>query len=103
MANLLLLQDKLGEDFKSKRTRRASKALVGKLANGTAADSPGKDAPHMPQKYTVKEDDDKQVERNILTLNPFFKYEKYFYKLFLIVKSCYFTISTPTLSGSDII
>ena len=29
-----MLQDKLGEDFKSKRTRRASKALTGKLANG---------------------------------------------------------------------
>ena len=83
MANLLLLQDKLGEDFKSKRTRRASKALVGKLANGTAADSPGKDAPHMPQKYTVKEDDDKQVERNIFTLNPFLKVRKNIFINFL--------------------
>jgi hypothetical protein len=62
MANLLLLQDKLGEDFKSKRTRRASKAaLAGKLANGMSADSPGKDAPHLPAKYQLKEDDDKQV------------------------------------------
>ena len=61
MANLLLLQDKLGEDFKSKRTRRASKALTGKLANGTAADSPGKDAQQLPAKYQLKEDDDKQV------------------------------------------
>lgn len=69
MANLLLLQDKLGEDFKSKRTRRASKALVGKLANGTAADSPGKDAAHLPQKYQVKEDDDKQVGRLFLPIN----------------------------------
>jgi len=60
MANLLMLQDKLGEDFKSKRTRRASKALTGKLANGTG-DSPGKDASHLPPKYQLKEDDDKQV------------------------------------------
>jgi hypothetical protein len=59
MANLLLLQDKLGEDFKSKRTRRASKALTGKFASGNG-DSPGKDA-HTLTKFAYKEDDDKQV------------------------------------------
>ena len=62
MANLLLLQDKLGEDFNKKKTRRASKvALAGKINQ----ESPNKELAQMPPKYQMKEDDDKQVTFNI--------------------------------------
>jgi hypothetical protein len=60
MANLLLLQDKLGEDFKSKKTRRASKAAMA-AAGKLNQESPGKELAQMPPKYQMKEDDDKQV------------------------------------------
>jgi hypothetical protein len=60
MVNLLQIQDKLGEDFKSKRARRASKATIGKVGNGMDP-SPGKPG-EFPPKYQLKEnDDDKQV------------------------------------------
>lgn len=68
MANLLLLQDKLGEDFNKKKTRRASKAaLAGKINQ----ESPNKELAQMPPKYQMKEDDDKQV---ILILNHYDSY-----------------------------
>ena len=60
MANLLMLQDQLGEDFrkKGKLPRKASKAaLAGKMGQ----ESPSKEMAQMPPKYQLKEDDDKQV------------------------------------------
>ena len=63
MANLLMLQDQLGDDFrkKGKMPRKASKAaLAGKLGG----ESPSKEMAQMPPKYQLKEDDDKQVKRN---------------------------------------
>lgn len=60
MANLLMLQDQLGDDFrkKGKMPRKASKAaLAGKLGQ----ESPSKEMAQMPPKYQLKEDDDKQV------------------------------------------
>jgi hypothetical protein len=62
MANLLMLQDKLGEDFKGKRNRRQSKfGPKGGLVPGQN-DSPGKELVQLPAKYQIKsDDDDKQV------------------------------------------
>jgi hypothetical protein len=62
MANLLMLQDQLGDDFrkKGKMPRKASKAaLAGKLGG----ESPSKEMAQMPPKYQLKEDDDKQVKK----------------------------------------
>ena len=64
MANLLMLQDQLGDDFrkKGKMPRKASKAaLAGKLGG----ESPSKEMAQMPPKYQLKEDDDKQVKKTI--------------------------------------
>ena len=61
MANLLMLQDKLGEDFKGKRNRRQSKFGQKGLPPGQN-DSPGKELVQLPAKYQIKsDDDDKQV------------------------------------------
>ena len=63
MANLLMLQDKLGEDFKGKRNRRQSKGPFGAKGIGLGQnDSPGKELVQLPAKYQIKsDDDDKQV------------------------------------------
>ena len=63
MANLLMLQDQLGEDFrkKGKMPRKASKAALAAAAGKLNQESPSKELAQMPPKYQLKEDDDKQA------------------------------------------